>query len=156
NVIEAYSKPTLVISHNKTLAAQLTSEYRQFFPEAASEYFVSYYDFYQPEAYVSSKDMYIEKEADINTEIERLRHSATHSLRSRKDVIVVASVSCIYGVGSPDEYDYLSILIERGQELDRRELLERLVDLQYERNDMEIKQGVFRVTIWRSNKGCFV
>ncbi|MHA2241059.1 MAG: excinuclease ABC subunit UvrB [Candidatus Thorarchaeota archaeon] len=145
NVIEAYNKPTLVISHNKTLAAQLTSEYRQFFPDAATEYFVSYYDYYQPEAYVSSKDMYIEKEADINTEIERLRHSATHSLRSRKDVIVVASVSCIYGVGSPDEYDYLSILIERGQELDRRELLERLVDLQYERNDMEIKPGVFRV-----------
>ena len=145
NVIEAYNKPTLVISHNKTLAAQLASEYKQFFPDAGVEYFVSYYDYYQPEAYVPSKDMYIEKETDINQEIERLRHSATHSLRSRKDVIVVASVSCIYGVGDPTEYDYFRMYIERGGQVDRREILERLVAMQYERNDMEIKPGVFRV-----------
>ena len=145
NVIEAYNKPTLVISHNKTLAAQLTSEYRQFFPSNNVEYFVSYYDYYQPEAYVPSKDMYIEKETDINQEIERLRHSATHSLRSRNDVIVVASVSCIYGVGDPSEYDYFRMYIERGGQVDRREILERLVAMQYERNDMEIKPGVFRV-----------
>ena len=145
NVIEAYNKPTLVISHNKTLAAQLTSEYRQFFPSNNVEYFVSYYDYYQPEAYVPSKDMYIEKETDINQEIERLRHSATHSLRSRNDVIVVASVSCIYGVGDPSEYDYFRMYIERGSQVDRREILERLVAMQYERNDMEIKPGVFRV-----------
>jgi excinuclease ABC subunit B len=145
NVIEKYNKPTLVISHNKTLAAQLASEYRQFFPEAAVEYFVSYYDYYQPEAYVPSKDMYIEKEADINEEIERLRHSATHSLRSRKDVIVVASVSCIYGVGNPSEYDYFRMMVEVGKQIDRRSLLERLVAMQYDRNDMEVKPGSFRV-----------
>ncbi|MFW9963391.1 MAG: excinuclease ABC subunit UvrB [Candidatus Sifarchaeia archaeon] len=145
NVIEAYNKPTLVISHNKTLAAQLTSEYKQFFPEAGVEYFVSYYDYYQPEAYVPSKDMYIEKETDINQEIERLRHSATHSLRSRKDTIVVASVSCIYGVGNPSEYDHFRMFLERGNQIDRREILERLVAMQYERNDMEVKPGVFRV-----------
>jgi excinuclease ABC subunit B len=145
NVIEEYNKPTLVISHNKTLAAQLASEYKQFFPDAGVEYYVSYYDYYQPEAYVPSKDMYIEKETDINQEIERLRHSATHSLRSRNDVIVVASVSCIYGVGDPSEYDYFRMYIERGDKVDRREILERLVAMQYERNDMEIKPGVFRV-----------
>nr|KXH72211.1 MAG: excinuclease ABC subunit B [Candidatus Thorarchaeota archaeon SMTZ1-45] len=145
NVIEAYNMPTLVISHNKTLAAQLTSEYKQFFPDAGVEYFVSYYDYYQPEAYVPSKDMYIEKETDINQEIERLRHSATHSLRSRKDTIVVASVSCIYGVGNPSEYDYFRMFLERGNQIDRREILERLVAMQYERNDMEIKPGIFRV-----------
>jgi excinuclease ABC subunit B len=145
NVIETVQKPTLVISHNKTLAAQLASEYKQFFPSSAVEYFVSYYDYYQPEAYVPSKDMYIEKETDINAEIERLRHSATHSLRSRKDVVVVASVSCIYGVGDPSEYDYFRMYIERGKQVDRREILERLVAMQYERNDMDIKPGVFRV-----------
>ncbi len=145
NVIETYNKPTLVISHNKTLAAQLTSEYKQFFPDAGVEYFVSYYDYYQPEAYVPSKDMYIEKETDINQEIERLRHSATHSLRARKDTIVVASVSCIYGVGNPSEYDYFRMFLERGNQIDRREILERLVAMQYERNDMEIKPGIFRV-----------
>ena len=145
NVIEAIQKPTLVISHNKTLAAQLASEYKQFFPENAVEYFVSYYDYYQPEAYVPSKDMYIEKEADINAEIERLRHSTTNSLRSRKDVVVVASVSCIYGVGDPNEYDRFRMYLERGKQVDRREILERLVAMQYERNDMDIKPGVFRV-----------
>ncbi|MFW9888717.1 MAG: excinuclease ABC subunit UvrB [Candidatus Thorarchaeota archaeon] len=145
NVIEKYNKPTLVISHNKTLAAQLASEYRQFFPGAAVEYFVSYYDYYQPEAYVPSKDMYIEKESDINEEIERLRHSATHSLRSREDVIVVASVSCIYGVGNPSEYDYFRMMVEVGKEIDRRSLLEKLVAMQYDRNDMDVKPGSFRV-----------
>lgn len=145
NVIEAVQRPTLVISHNKTLAAQLASEYKQFFPENAVEYFVSYYDYYQPEAYVPSKDMYIEKEADINAEIERLRHSTTNSLRSRRDVVVVASVSCIYGIGDPSEYDRFRMFIEKGKEIDRREILERLVAMQYERNDMDIKPGVFRV-----------
>ncbi len=145
NVIEAVKKPTLVLSHNKTLAAQLASEYKQFFPSNAVEYFVSYYDYYQPEAYVPSKDMYIEKETDINAEIERLRHSTTNSLRSRRDVVVVASVSCIYGVGDPSEYDYFRMMIERGKHIDRRELLERLVAMQYERNDMDIKPGIFRV-----------
>ncbi len=145
NVIEAYQKPALVISHNKTLAAQLASEYKQFFPESSVEYYVSYYDYYQPEAYVPSKDMYIEKEADINAEIERLRHSATGALRSRKDVIVVASVSCIYGVGDPSEYDHFRMYLEKNSRVDRRQLLERLVSMQYERNDMEVKPGVFRV-----------
>ncbi|TFG31029.1 excinuclease ABC subunit UvrB [Candidatus Thorarchaeota archaeon] len=145
NVIEAVQKPTLVISHNKTLAAQLASEYKQFFPNNAVEYFVSYYDYYQPEAYVPSKDMYIEKEADINAEIERLRHSTTNSLRSRKDVVVVASVSCIYGVGDPSEYDHFRMYIERGKNVDRREILERLVAMQYERNDMDVRPGLFRV-----------
>ncbi len=145
NVIEHYQRPTLVISHNKTLAAQLASEYRQFFPDNAVEYFVSYYDYYQPEAYVPSKDMYIEKETDINAEIERLRQSTTRSLKSRNDVIVVASVSCIYGLGDPKEYGELSMVVEVGQEVERRELLEKLVAMQYDRNDMEIEPGVFRV-----------
>ena len=145
NVIEAVQKPTLVISHNKTLAAQLASEYKQFFPNNAVEYFVSYYDYYQPEAYVPSKDMYIEKEADINAEIERLRHSTTNSLRSRRDVVVVASVSCIYGVGDPSEYDHFRMYIERGKQVDRREILERLVAMQYVRNDMDVRPGLFRV-----------
>ncbi|MGY5853940.1 MAG: excinuclease ABC subunit UvrB [Candidatus Thorarchaeota archaeon] len=145
NVIETYSKPTLVISHNKTLAAQLTSEYRQFFPENSVEYYVSYYDYYQPEAYVPTRDMYIEKEADINREIERLRHSATHALRTRDDVVVVASVSCIYGVGDPGEYGGLSLMLQVGQQIERREVLEKLVVMQYERNDMEIQSGSFRV-----------
>ncbi|MHA1960504.1 MAG: excinuclease ABC subunit UvrB [Candidatus Thorarchaeota archaeon] len=145
NVIAAYNKPTLVISHNKTLAAQLASEYRQFFPEAGVEYFVSYYDYYQPEAYVPSKDMYVEKEADINKEIERLRHSTTHSLMTRNDVVVVASVSCIYGLGNPAEYSSLTLMLEVGKEIGRREILERLVGMQYERNDMEVTPGIFRV-----------
>jgi len=145
NVVEKYNRPTLVISHNKTLAAQLASEYRQFFPENATEYYVSYYDFYVPEAYVPSKDMYIEKEADINAEIERLRHSTTHALRSRSDVLVVASVSCIYGIGNPEEYDHFRMFLEVGREIDRRTLLERLVEMQYDRNDMEVDPGVFRV-----------
>ncbi len=145
NVIAQYNRPTLVLSHNKTLAAQLASEYRQFFPDNAVEYYVSYYDYYQPEAYVPSKDMYIEKETDINTEIERLRHSTTRSLRTRDDVIVVASVSCIYSVGNPEEYDTMSILLQVGDLVERRDLLERLVALQYDRNDMEVGPGLFRV-----------
>ncbi|MBS3795845.1 MAG: DEAD/DEAH box helicase family protein, partial [Candidatus Thorarchaeota archaeon] len=145
NVIEEYGRPTLVLSHNKTLAAQLASEYREFFPDNAVEYFVSYYDYYQPEAYVPSKDMYIEKEADINREIERLRNSTTRSLRTREDVIVIASVSCIYGLGNPEEYEKLSMMVEVGDEVERRELLEQLVAMQYNRNDMEIEPGVFRV-----------
>ncbi|UCE11122.1 MAG: excinuclease ABC subunit UvrB [Candidatus Thorarchaeota archaeon] len=145
NLIAAYNRPTLVISHNKTLAAQLASEYRQFFPDAACEYFVSYYDYYQPEAYVPSKDMYVEKEADINKEIERLRHSTTHSLTTRNDVVVVASVSCIYGVGNPEEYSALTLMLEVGMQTERREILENLVAMQYERNDMEVAPGTFRV-----------
>ncbi len=145
NVIAHYGRPTLVISHNKTLAAQLASEYRQFFPENAVEYYVSYYDYYQPEAYVPSKDMYIEKETDINTEIERLRHSTTRSLRTRDDVIVVASVSCIYSVGNPADYEEMSLYLEVGQTIRRREILERLVAMQYERNDIEVGPGLFRV-----------
>jgi excinuclease ABC subunit B len=145
NVIEQYGRPTLVVSHNKTLAAQLASEYSQFFPDNAVEYFVSYYDYYTPEAYVPSKDMYIEKEADINREIERLRHSATRSLKTREDVIVVSSVSCLYGIGNPDQYQTLSIPLQIGQTIERRELLEKLVAIQYSRNDMEIEPGIFRV-----------
>ncbi len=145
NVVEQYNRPTLVISHNKTLAAQLASEYRQFFPDNAVEYYVSYYDYYQPEAYVPSKDMYIEKEIDINTEIERLRHSTTRSLRTREDVLVVASVSCIYSVGNPEDYDTMTMMLEVGKEIDRRAILEQLVALQFDRNDMEVGPGLFRV-----------
>ncbi len=145
NVIEAFNKPTLVISHNKTLAAQLTSEYRQFFPNNEVGYFVSYYDYYQPEAYVPSRDMYIEKEADINTEIEKLRHGATHALQTRKDVVIVASVSCIYGIGNPEEYGGLSLYLKVGDQIDRRDILEKLVNMQYNRNDMNIEPGSFRV-----------
>lgn len=145
NVIAAYNRPTLVISHNKTLAAQLTSEYSQFFPDNAVHYYVSHFDYYQPEAYLPSKDMYIEKEVDINTEIERLRQAATHALKTRQDVIIVASVSCIYGIGDPEEYDALTLILRVGQRMERRSLLESLVAMQYERNDMEIEPGIFRV-----------
>lgn len=145
NVIAHYQKPTIVISHNKILAAQLAAEYRQFFPEDAVEYFVSYYDYYQPEAYVPTKDMYIEKETDINEEIEKLRNSTTRSLKTRNDVVVVASVSCIYNLGDPREYDELALTLEVGQEIERRTLLEKLISMQYERNDMELKAGIFRV-----------
>lgn len=145
NVIAEYGRPTLVMSHNKTLAAQLASEYRQFFPDNAVEYFVSYYDYFQPEAYVPSKDMYIEKETDINAEIEKLRASTTRSLMTREDVIVVASVSCIYNLGDPTEYRELSMILETDHTIERRHILERLVSMDYERNDMEIKPGTFRV-----------
>jgi len=145
NVIAQLGRPTLIISHNKTLAAQLYSEFKNFFPENAVEYFVSYYDYYQPEAYVPSSDTYIEKDSSINEEIERLRIATTSSLVSRRDVIVVASVSCIYGLGSPEEFSEMRIQIRRGEEMGRQKLLERLVDNLYERNDYELKRGSFRV-----------
>jgi len=143
--IEELQQPTLVIAHNKTLAAQLYEEFRELFPNNAVEYFVSYYDYYQPEAYVEQTDKYIEKDASINEEIDRLRHSATRSLLTRDDVIVVASVSAIYGLGDPQNYVDMSLRLERGQRIDRDELLGRLVDLNYERNDVDFTQGTFRV-----------
>ena len=144
NVIARLGRPTLIMSHNKTLAAQLYSEFKGFFPENATEYFVSYYDYYQPEAYISSSDTYIEKDSSINEEIERLRISATSALVSRRDVIVVASVSCIYGLGSPEDFTEMRIQIRRGGELGRNRFLERLVDNVYDRNDIELKRGRFR------------
>jgi excinuclease ABC subunit B len=145
NVIAQLDRPTLIISHNKTLAAQLYSEFKNFFPENAVEYFVSYYDYYQPEAYVPSSDTFIEKDSSINEEIERLRIATTSSLVSRRDVIVVASVSCIYGLGSPEDFSEMRIQIRRGDPLGRQRLLERLVENLYERNDYELKRGSFRV-----------
>lgn len=144
-VIERVQKPTLVIAHNKTLAAQLCSEFREFFPNNAVEYFVSYYDYYQPEAYIASSDTYIEKTADINGEIDRLRHSATCSLNERKDVIIVASVSCIYALGSPEDYMRMSISIRKGMTYIREDLMRKLVDIQYQRNDFAFERGNFRV-----------
>ena len=145
NMIQELQRPALIISHNKTLAAQLYSEFKSFFPDNAVEYFVSYYDYYQPEAYVPSTDTFIEKDSSINEEIERLRLAATGSLISRNDVIVIASVSCIYGLGSPDDFRALSIEITVGQELERDILLESLIDSLYNRNDVELKAGKFRV-----------
>src|SRR5476651_1795811 len=145
NVIAQCQRPTLIISHNKTLAAQLYSEFKAFFPEAAVEYFVSYYDYYQPEAYIPSSDTFIEKDSSINEEIERLRIATTSSLVSRRDVIVVASVSCIYGLGSPEEFTAMRIPLRKGEPYGRHKLLERLVDNIYERNDIELKLGRFRV-----------
>lgn len=145
NVIERFGRPTLVISHNKTLAAQLYSEFKGFFPNNAVEYFVSYYDYYQPEAYIPQTDTYIEKDASINEEIERLRLSATNSLLSRQDVIIVASVSCIYGLGSPEDYSEMVVRVRRGARADRDEILHRLVDVQYTRNDLAPEPGTFRV-----------
>ena len=145
NVIAAVQKPTLIISHNKTLAAQLYGEFKGFFPENAVEYFISYYDYYQPEAYVPTTDTYIEKDASINDEIDRLRLKATSSLLARNDVIVVASVSCIYGIGSPEDYKGMLVMVQRGERYDRQELLLKLVDIQYTRNDFEFKRGTFRI-----------
>ncbi|MCJ7660331.1 MAG: DEAD/DEAH box helicase family protein, partial [Anaerolineales bacterium] len=145
NVIQELQIPTLVMTHNKTLAAQLYAEFREFFPENAVEYFVSYYDYYQPEAYVAKRDLYIEKETDINEEIERLRLAATTSLMSRQDVIIVASVSAIYGLGDPEAYGKSVLTIEKGKIYRRNALLRQLVDIQYQRNDFELKPGVFRV-----------
>ena len=144
-VIEAVQKPTLIIAHNKTLAAQLASEFKSFFPNNAVEYFVSYYDFYQPEAYIPSSDTYIEKDASINDEIDKLRHSATMSLFERRDVIIVASVSCIYGLGDPEDYSDLVLSLRLGQVKSREEILSKLVDIQYTRNDMNFIRGTFRV-----------
>ena len=145
NVIAALNKPTLIISHNKTLAGQLYGEMKEFFPENAVEYFVSYYDYYQPEAYVPSTDTYIEKDSAINDEIDKLRHSATAALSERKDVIIVASVSCIYGLGSPVDYENMVVSLRPGMERDRDEIIRKLVDNQYTRNDMDFKRGSFRV-----------
>ena len=145
NIIVGLQKPTLVIAHNKTLAAQLYSEFKEIFPENAVEYFVSYYDYYQPEAYVPSTDTYIEKDSAINNEIDKLRHSATSALFERKDVLVVASVSCIYGLGDPEEYRSMSLSLRTGMERERDDVLKRLVELQYCRNEMEFDRGTFRV-----------
>jgi excinuclease ABC subunit B len=144
-MIEKVQRPTLVIAHNKTLAAQLYSEFKEFFPDNAVEYFVSYYDYYQPEAYIPATDTYIEKDSSINKEIDRLRLAATRSLMERQDVIVVASVSCIYGLGSPKEWRQMTLMIEVGQTIDRKDIQGGLVDIQYERNDVDFTQGVFRV-----------
>lgn len=145
NVIAEVNRPTLVIAHNKTLAAQLCSEFKEFFPENAVEYFVSYYDYYQPEAYIAHTDTYIEKDAQINEEIEKLRHSATSALFERRDVIIVASVSCIYGLGSPEDYKNETLSLRVGQEYERDKILRKLVDIQYERNDVNFVRGTFRV-----------
>lgn len=145
NVIQALNKPTLIIAHNKTLAAQLYSEFKEFFPNNAVEYFVSYYDYYQPEAYVPSTDTYIEKDSSINDEIDKLRHSATAALSERSDVIIVASVSCIYGLGSPIDYKEMVISLRPGMIKDRDEVIHKLIDIQYTRNDMDFKRGSFRV-----------
>ncbi|MBR4150024.1 MAG: DEAD/DEAH box helicase family protein, partial [Firmicutes bacterium] len=145
NVIERVQKPTLVISHNKTLAAQLCGEFKEFFPDSAVEYFVSYYDYYQPEAYVPSTDTYIEKDSDVNEEIDRLRYSATAALMERNDVIIVASVSCIYGLGSPEEYTGQMISLRPGMVKSREEILRELVEIQFTRNDITFERGTFRV-----------
>ncbi|HEV8548537.1 MAG TPA: DEAD/DEAH box helicase family protein, partial [Polyangiaceae bacterium] len=145
NVIQHYARPTLIMAPNKTLAAQLYAEMRDLFPEAAVAFFVSYYDYYQPEAYIPTTDTFIEKDAIINDQIDRMRHAATHALLSREDVIIVASVSCIYGIGSAESYSGLLIEIVKGEELRRDELLRRLVDIQYERNDTDFHRGTFRV-----------
>lgn len=145
NIIEKVQKPTIVMAHNKTLAAQLCSEFKEFFPNNAVEYFVSYYDYYQPEAYVAHSDTYIEKDASINDEIDKLRHSATSALLERSDVIIVASVSCIYGLGDPEEYKNLMVSLRIGMNKDRDEVLRQLVDIQYERNDINFVRGTFRV-----------
>lgn len=145
NVIQEVKKPTLVLAHNKTLAGQLYSEFKEFFPNNAVEYFVSYYDYYQPEAYVPSTDTFIEKDASINDEIDKLRHSATSSLFERDDVIIVASVSCIYGLGNPEEYNSLVLSLRVGKEMGRDQMLRKLIDIQYERNDIDFQRGRFRV-----------
>ena len=144
-VMEAVQRPALVIAHNKTLAAQLCNEFRTYFPHNSVEYFVSYYDYYQPEAYVPSRDLYIEKDSAINQEIDRLRHAATASLFARRDVVIVASVSCIFGLGSPETYNANCQVLVKGGYVDRDELLRKLVSLQYNRNDQALGRGTFRV-----------
>ena len=145
NIIERLNRPTLIISHNKTLAAQLYGEFKEFFPENAVEYFVSYYDYYQPEAYVPSTDTYIAKDSAINEEIDKLRLSATAALVERRDVIIIASVSCIYGLGSPVDYQNMMVSLRPGQEKDRDEVIQKLISIQYTRNDMDFHRGTFRV-----------
>ena len=144
-VAEAVQRPTLVIAHNKTLAAQLATEFKEFFPNNAVEYFVSYYDYYQPEAYVPRTDTYIEKDADVNDEIDKLRHAATRALLTRRDTLIVASVSCIYGLGSPEEYQSFVAYIQKGEQRNRQRLLRHLIDMQYERNDFDMSRGKFRI-----------
>ncbi len=144
NIIAQVNKPTLVLAHNKTLAAQLCSEFKEFFPDSAVEYFVSYYDYYQPEAYIASSDTYIEKVSTVNDEIDKLRHSATCALNERRDVIIVASVSCIYALGDPEEYMRLSISLREGMQIERNEVIRRLVDIQYQRNELDFARGTFR------------
>ena len=150
-VIEETQRPALVLAPNKTLAAQLYGEFKSFFPDNAVEYFVSYYDYYQPEAYVPRTDTYIEKESSLNEQIDRMRHSATRALFERRDVIIVASVSCIYGIGSPETYSTMTITLKVGQHLDMNTLLRRLVELQYKRNDANFYRGMFRV---RGDSSC--
>ena len=145
NVIAALNKPTLIISHNKTLAGQLYSEMKEFFPENAVEFFVSYYDYYQPEAYVAATDTYIEKDSSVNDEIDKLRLSATASLAERKDVIVIASVSCIYGIGSPSDYMNMIVSLRPGQLKDRDEVIRELIDISYERNQIDFSRGKFKL-----------
>ena len=145
NIIERLQRPTIILAHNKTLAAQLCSEFKEFFPDNIVEYFVSYYDYYQPEAYVPQTDTFIEKDASINDEIDKLRHSATSALFERRDVIIVASVSCIYGLGNPDEYKKLTVSLRTGMEKDRDDIIRSLIEIQYERNDIDFKRGTFRV-----------
>src|SRR5438067_11601176 len=144
-VIERFNRPTLVLAHNKTLAAQLYHEFRQFFPNNAVEYFVSYYDYYQPEAYIPSGDVYIEKEATVNDELDKLRLSATKSLFERRDCIIVASVSCIYGLASPEAYYGMLLMLEKGQKISRNQIVSKLVEILYERNDGDFRRGSFRV-----------
>ena len=145
NVIEKMNRPALIISHNKTLAAQLYAEFKEFFPENAVEYFVSYYDYYQPEAYIPQTDTYIEKDSSINDEIEKLRISAASALVSRRDVIVIASVSCIYGLGSPEDFKKMMVPLRTGLEMSRTSLIEKMIDIHYERNDVAFERGHFRV-----------
>jgi excinuclease ABC subunit B len=145
NIVQEIQRPTLVLAHNKTLAAQLCSEFQQFFPDNAVSYFVSYYDYYQPEAYVPTTDTYIEKDASINEEIEKFRHAATFNLLTRRDVLIVASVSCIYGLGNVEDYEALAVTIKRGEPIKRDTLLRRLTDIQYRRSGIEFKQGMYHV-----------
>ena len=145
NIIQKVQKPTLILAHNKTLAGQLYSEFKEFFPENAVEYFVSYYDYYQPEAYMPQTDTYIEKDSAVNDEIDKLRHSATAALFERKDVIIVASVSCIYGLGDPEDYSGLTLSLRPGMQIERDDLLRALIDRQYDRNEIEFNRGKFRV-----------
>ena len=144
-IIEEVQRPTLIIAHNKTLAAQLSGEFQDFFPNNSVQYFVSYYDYYQPEAYIPQSDTYIEKESDINEEIDRLRHSATRALLTRRDTLIVASVSCIYGLGSPEEYKSVVLNLRKGEEPGLRKVVRKLIDMYYERNDMEMVRGRFRL-----------
>ena len=145
NVVQQLQRPTLVIAHNKTLAAQLYNEFQSFFPENAVEYFVSYYDYYQPEAYVPSRDLYIEKDTALNDDLDRMRLSATRSLIERRDVLIVASVSCIYGIGSPEKYKKMLLIFKVGDRISRQYILKRLVELLYIRNDLDFHRGTFRV-----------